>query len=547
MTETPLFTPIIASTPTASDGGAIVSDHARQIAATYQDRTSLDFCVMEWETGTITGSSSRDLLRRVPASQINRLKTPGATNVVRTSDGLFLFAAPIPGELDGRIAAIGCAVAEEDLVVERWEGVALDAGWTMPQFRSWLSRHTQFSQRALERILRLAADGLRQELSLRRSADEADFLANQVNGLLGEITFLHDLTAQLKMSVAPLDLANKGVQQLGRTIGAGGVGVWLQDGLPEPAWVTSGELPLDPATLPALLAEFDRHDWKRPLVRNGREGRPASTTVPEIRNLVVAPLKCTGRIGGWLLAVNAVKGGSFGTVEGSLTTSVASVLATHMQNVSLFRENDELIVSFVRSLVSTIDAKDAYTRGHSVRVAAVAKFLTRQLGLNEEQAEAIHLSGLLHDIGKIGVDDAILRKPGRLTTEEFDQIKRHPVIGCQILSGLKNLEHVLPGVLHHHENYDGSGYPDGLSSTDIPRMARILSVADAFDAMRSDRPYRAGLTTEQVISILDAGVGRQWDPVIVRALTSSRLEVESVWQSAHADPATAELIPVEAG
>ena len=183
-------------------------------------------------------------------------------------------------------------------------------------------------------------------------------------------------------------------------------------------------------------------------------------------------------------------------------------------------------------MVSTIDAKDAYTRGHSERVALVAKILAEQLGLTASESEDIHLSGLLHDIGKVGVDDRILRKESPLDANEFEQIKKHPEIGCRILSGLVNLEHVLPGVRHHHESFDGNGYPEQLQGEEIPLMARILAVADSYDAMGSDRPYRAGMPLDRIESIFRENKGPQWDPRVIGAYFEARVQIRKLW-SAH--------------
>ncbi len=189
-------------------------------------------------------------------------------------------------------------------------------------------------------------------------------------------------------------------------------------------------------------------------------------------------------------------GDGFGTVQTSLLASVASILGTHQRNLDLFQQRESLLLSFVRSLVSTLDAKDAYTRGHSERVALIARSLGQQLGLPTEDLHDIYVSGLLHDIGKIGVDDQILRKVGPLSPEELDQIKRHPVIGYNILTGLKNLQAVLPGVRHHHEGWLGQGYPG--------RTDRRIDPADGAHHRRrrqlrrhdrlGDRSYRSGLT-----------------------------------------------------
>jgi len=156
--------------------------------------------------------------------------------------------------------------------------------------------------------------------------------------------------------------------------------------------------------------------------------------------------------------------------------------------------------------------------------------LARELGCPPETLKVIYLSGLLHDIGKIGVDDRILRKPDKLTAEEFEHIKTHTVIGHRILIDLKQLGQVLPVVLHHHEAWDGSGYPHQLVGEQIPLLARIVAVADSFDAMASDRPYRKGMPDEKLDSIIRSGAGQQWDARVVEAFFSARDDLRAIAQ-----------------
>jgi HD-GYP domain-containing protein (c-di-GMP phosphodiesterase class II) len=211
----------------------------------------------------------------------------------------------------------------------------------------------------------------------------------------------------------------------------------------------------------------------------------------------------------------------------------------HTRNRDLYQQHEELLLGFVRSLVSSLDAKDPYTRGHSERVALAARRLGRQLNLSEEDLRQIYLSGLLHDIGKIGVDDRILRKPDQLTPEEFEQVKKHPAIGHQILVGLKNLQPVIPGVRHHHEAWNGCGYPDGLKGEEIPLMARILAVADSYDAMGSDRPCRQGMPLDVLEGIFRRGSAIQWDPAVIQAYFSARDEIRTICESHVHEPTAA--------
>jgi putative nucleotidyltransferase with HDIG domain len=168
-------------------------------------------------------------------------------------------------------------------------------------------------------------------------------------------------------------------------------------------------------------------------------------------------------------------------------------------------------------LTSAIDAKDPYTCGHSDRVARIAVRLARELRCSSMMLNTLYMAGLLHDIGKIGIDDNVLRKPGRLTDAEYEHIKLHPELGYKILADLKQLHEVLPVVLHHHEQWDGGGYPKRLAGEDTPFLARITAVADAFDAMTSDRPYRKGMSIEKVEQIFRDGAGKHWDPVVIEA------------------------------
>jgi putative two-component system response regulator len=180
------------------------------------------------------------------------------------------------------------------------------------------------------------------------------------------------------------------------------------------------------------------------------------------------------------------------------------------------------------SLATALDAKDPYTSGHSQRVGTYAEDLGAAMGLAGKERRNLRRAGLLHDIGKIGIDDNVLRKPGALTPEEFEHIKTHPELGCRILDGVKQLDKVMPVVRHHHEAWNGGGYPAGLKAEDTPFLARVVAVADSIDAMSSDRPYRKGMTDEKLDAILRDGAGKQWDPKIVDAAFQVRDELRRI-------------------
>ena len=185
-------------------------------------------------------------------------------------------------------------------------------------------------------------------------------------------------------------------------------------------------------------------------------------------------------------------------------------------------KNTELRTAYIqtiRALAEAIDAKDSYTRGHSERVAVYASRLADRMGLRKELIERIYFAGLLHDVGKIGIPDAIISKPARLTPEEYEEIKKHPEIGAKILEPVEFLRAIVPCVRHHHEWFDGGkkGYPDRLAGDQIPLPARVIVVADTVEAMTSDRPYRKALSIDVVVSELHKYSGTQFDPVVVDA------------------------------
>lgn len=207
-----------------------------------------------------------------------------------------------------------------------------------------------------------------------------------------------------------------------------------------------------------------------------------------------------------------------------LLEASASHLGSVLETARLYEQQATMFLGTISSLIRALDAKDPYTRGHSDRVAALARQLARKAGLGEKTAERYHIAGLLHDVGKIGVPEAVLCKPGRLTDEEFGFIMRHPQIGYNILDGVPGMQDLLPGVLHHHERYDGKGYPGGLAGEDIPLIARVLCLADTFDAMSSNRAYRSAMTRDTVLAEITKCAGTQFDPELAPLFVSMDFE-----------------------
>ena len=202
----------------------------------------------------------------------------------------------------------------------------------------------------------------------------------------------------------------------------------------------------------------------------------------------------------------------------------------HHRHVRVYENLKETLFGIVRCLSSAIDAKDPYTCGHSERVARIAVRLAEEMNLSRGEAGDLYLAGLLHDVGKIGIRDEVLCKPGPLTPSEEEHVQQHPIIGDRIVSNVTRLAYLRPAVRGHHERFDGKGYPDGLFGRAIPLMARTLAVADACDAMMSARRYRPALAPSRIETIFREGSGTQWDPEIVKSFFECRQDLYSVCQ-----------------
>jgi HD-GYP domain-containing protein (c-di-GMP phosphodiesterase class II) len=239
------------------------------------------------------------------------------------------------------------------------------------------------------------------------------------------------------------------------------------------------------------------------------------------RNLIAVPLVARGEIIGVVEVLNRLGGGTFNQADVGLLQALAHQSAIAIQNAQLFQDVQESFLATVKALAQAVDAKDSYTAGHSSRVTLYSTIIAEEMGLDEAEVRRVRMAGLLHDVGKIGIRDSVLSKPGSLTDEEFAVMKSHPAVGETILKPVLQLAEVIPGVVSHHERFDGRGYPRGLKGEEIPLLGRIIGVADAFDAMTSDRVYRPRLSDEFALEELKKHSGAQFDGRIVKAFLSA--------------------------
>lgn len=479
------------------------------------ETTGLPFLCVETDGGTVLAKSQAGLVEWIPWEI--RSELPGVTGLrlMPLDSGLVYYALPLPAVEDHPTVAVGYVLQRPGICPREAQSLATEKGWSQDEIDAWCSRQLCCHPKVLERLLSVVL-----ESETRHSALESELtrVVGEVESTCQEIGILHTLTSNLQLTRSPLDLAEQCLDGLYDLIAADGNMIVIDAPHGHRHLLVKGHAPIGNTELQGLISRFATHDWTHPLIKNRVDGTLLGADYSGLHNFILAPICLGEERSGWVLLCNLPDAREFGAVESSLISSVATIMATHHRNQALLAEQEELLLQFIETLVSTLDAKDPYTCGHSERVARIARRIGEEMGLPEDDLEDIYQSGLLHDIGKIGVNDAILQKPADLTNEEFEQVKLHPEIGDHILSRIGSLQKLRPGVRHHHEEYCGrGGYPDNLAGDAIPLMARILAVSDAYDAMRSDRPYRKGLSVDRIEENFRCGAGQQWDPRIIEA------------------------------
>ena len=256
------------------------------------------------------------------------------------------------------------------------------------------------------------------------------------------------------------------------------------------------------------------------------------------KSMISHPLMAKGKVVGVLSLIRSQKSHPFTKGQLQSLSIIAGEAASAIENSKLYENLKDSYLETLTALANAVEARDAYTRGHTERVWYLAQFLANQMGWGEDKMWEVKMGGILHDIGKIGVPDAILNKPAKLTSEEFKIMKLHPQQGIKILEGISFLSPALPYVLYHHERYDGNGYPEGLSQEDIPIQGRLMAVVDTFDAISSDRPYRKSKGFAEALEEIKDNSGTHFDPLVVEVLVDA-------WNSSQIDMQKLEIQPTK--
>ena len=512
-----------------------------------QEAFSVPFGMLEFDSSKWSRIDSDtwlpiDIEASLPA--IEEIARRGRPTILEDCAPLTVMVVPLEPEDDDHLCsrvAVGSFVTQTIADREDLLAAAAAVKVELPVLQHWVARQPIWPTRAIEQLGESLSRQVTTESQNSKLRTQLTNVSQHLLQTFEELNLLHRINERLSISTDERQLQEMSVDWLSEVLPAECL---LACTLPtvvsasqvpfnDREWVYTGKCPVPVEELDQLFDSLGP-EAKHSMVLIDREDTTREDwTYPSVREVICVPIPTTGGIRGWLMAINHLPDAGradhdFGNLETSLLSSVASVIGMHAGNIQLFQEQTTFFESVVRAFSSAIDAKDPYTRGHSERVARIAVLLARKLGCSSDELNSVYLSGLLHDIGKIGIDDHILRKPGGLTPDEFEHIKLHPTLGYKILKGVKRLEHVLPVVLHHHESWDGSGYPGGLQEEEIPWLARIVSVADAFDAMSSDRPYRAGMPAEKLDAVFREKRGQQWDSRVIDAFFAIRGEIDSI-------------------
>ena len=384
-----------------------------------------------------------------------------------------------------------------------------------------------------------------------KAEEQIEMVSAELAQTYEELVLLHRLSTNMKVTEADSNFLQMACDSLTDIVFVEGIAILLERIIDnEQQWVIaagSGLIDIDEQTAAILHSRLIEEicNGKEALLDSEVDSAFRYDWPSRIKNIIAVPLfgkdkieshfagrtQSDNSIMGLMVAINRIGKQDFDSTDVKLFNSVAGGCAVFIENGRLFKDLKELFIGSLKALTSSIDAKDKYTHGHSERVAFISRWIAERLSdkesLEEEQIHKVYLTGLLHDIGKIGIEEAVLRKSGKLTKQEYGCIKKHPSIGAGILREIKQMRDIVPGVLCHHERVDGRGYPNGLVGEKIPLTGKIIGLADSFDAMTSKRTYRDAMTVEQALTEIEKGLGTQFDEKIGRVFLDS--DVYRLW------------------
>ncbi|MEC9374101.1 MAG: HD-GYP domain-containing protein [Planctomycetota bacterium] len=417
------------------------------------------------------------------------------------------------------------ALSPEAVSGEEFAAACQSARLDLEAMREALAARAVFTRGSVEAAAKLLGWSQQDRVALSSGEEAVGGFSQQLTEAYEEMSLLYKLGQSMNELTHPKKFVRMMCDELYATLGFGWIAAWFVD---DPSHsrhlagrcIVSGDAVLSPQELAGVVRQMSgRIDSAGPTVLDP-EDDDALRVSRTSAQLLVHPVSREGRLIGALLAGDKGENAQVTSVDMKMLEAASAHLRVLLENAALYDDQQAMFVGTLRALTAAIDAKDRYTRGHSERVALMASRLAAAMGMDEDTVKRVHICGLVHDVGKIGVPEAVLCKTGRLTDEEFQFIKAHPEIGHHILHDIPQLEDILPGVLSHHERWDGRGYPHGLAGEDIPLFGRIVALADSFDAMSSNRTYRSALPRAQVLEEIRRCAGAQFDPEMAPVFAS---------------------------
>lgn len=437
-----------------------------------------------------------------------------------------VWLAPLPVERrrrgqagDGEPVPVAMLLGVELLSCEQLHLVCASLQLDYRGVLAQIDRDTLVTEREAQRLAKLLAWVRHDAMEIERRHLELRSMSQQLAESYEELSLLYKLSSNMAVNQPPQQLLTDACQELREVIGLTWLSLLLVEDEPRLNHLR-GQLYVAGST---RIDHRRMSDVGRSLIARQRlnhrsmifedAGKSDIAGLGELAsNVLAVPLVSDDRLVGVIFGGDKIDGSHISSIDSKLCSSLANSLAIFLQNLMLYEDMQAMFMGTLHALTSSIDAKDSYTHGHSERVALMSRELARAAKMDDHLCERVYIAGLVHDVGKIGVPEAVLCKPGPLTDEEFGLIKLHPVIGARILRDIRQMSDLIPGVLYHHERWDGRGYPHGLRGEGIPLMGRLIGLADAFDAMSSNRTYRRSMKLEQVRDEIRRCAGRQFDP-----------------------------------
>lgn len=474
-----------------------------------------------------------DLFTRSPlfaeslAAEIGRWATSGQPQLTQVMAGVWISPTPIARRRRTVGYSVAVIVTDDLQHNELLRAMCQGAQQDFELASRLLAQLPPASERDVPRIARMV--GIVHEDSLRLSADSVamESVGQQLAESYEEMNLLYTIIQSMTVVERPDRFVTLACEELLATLPYAWVGLRFADDQPRlkrlsGRFLCSGSPSHSRDEIRLGLKELLAHAAPGvPIVVDPRTHAEHKALHVLGSTALAHPVSSDGRVIGLLVAGDKQgEDASASSVDMKLLGATASHAAIFLENAALYDDLNAMFLGTLEALTSSIDAKDRYTCGHSQRVAHLTQQLARAVGLDEKTVSRTRIAGLVHDVGKIGVPEAVLLKPGRLDEAEFGWIRLHPEMGHRILKDIPQLTDILPGVLHHHERWDGDGYPAGLAGEDIPLVARLITLADAFDAMSSTRTYRTRLSRRDVLAEIMDCAGSQFDPSLAPIFVS---------------------------